>query len=69
MLLGSHNFDAYARNLRRILWAEFVDEQMRSTRAQQFRASLVESPFAAAAVAIAPHLEYFRNRTVTTESE
>ena len=63
MLLGSHNFDAYARNLRRIMWAEFVDEQMRSTRAQHFRASLVESPYTVSPVDIAPHLEYFRTRT------
>jgi hypothetical protein len=64
--LGSLNFDAYARNLRRIMWAEFVDEQMRTTRAQYFRASLVESPFNVSPVDIAPHLEYFRNRTATT---
>ena len=69
MLLGSHNFDAYARNLRRIMWAEFVDEQMRSTRNQQFRASLVESPFASAPVDLAPHLEYFRNRTAVASAE
>lgn len=62
MQLGSPNFDAYARNLRRIMWAEFIDERMRTTRARQFRASLVESPYAAAALDIAPHIEYHRTR-------
>ena len=62
MLLGSHHFDAYARNLRRIMWAEFVDEQMRATRNRVFRASLVENPFTDAAVDLAPHLDYHRNR-------
>ncbi len=63
MLLGSLHFDAYARNLRRIMWAEFVDEQMRTSRNRFFRASLVDSPFIDAAVDIAPHLEYHRNRS------
>lgn len=62
MLLGSHNFDAYARNLRRIMWAEFVDEQIRATRSRVFRASIVDSPFHDAAVDLARHLDYHRSR-------
>ncbi len=38
---GSQTFEAYTRNLRRIYWAEFIDSQMRATRPEQFRASLV----------------------------
>lgn len=69
MQLGSHNFDTYARNLRRIMWAEFVDEQMRATRAHQFRASLVESPFTGGTVDLARQFEYIRHRSAGGASE
>ncbi len=44
MQLGSPNFDAYARNLRRIYWMEFIDRQMLQSRARAFRASIVTPP-------------------------
>lgn len=43
--LGSFNFETYNKNLRRIMWAEFLDEQLRVARMNQFRASIVERPF------------------------
>lgn len=45
MQLGSFNFENYNKNLRRIMWAEFLDEQLRVARMNQFRASIVEHPF------------------------
>lgn len=45
MQLGSPAFAAYNRTLRRIMWADFVDEQMRVAREQQYRASLVDEPY------------------------
>lgn len=45
MQLGSASFEAYNRTLRRIMWADFVDEQMRVAREQQYRASLVDKPY------------------------
>ena len=45
MQLGSPHFEAYNRTLRRIMWADFIDEQMRVAREQQYRASLVEEPY------------------------
>lgn len=45
MQLGSVNFETYNRNLRRIMWAEFLEEQLRVARVNQFRASLVETPY------------------------
>ena len=45
MQLGSPAFEAYNRTLRRIMWADFVDEQMRVAREQNYRASLVETPY------------------------
>ena len=45
MQLGSATFEAYNRTLRRVMWADFIDEQMRIAREQQYRASLVEQPY------------------------
>lgn len=44
MQLGTRNFSAYNRNLRRIMWAEFLDAQLRLARAHQFRATIVANP-------------------------
>jgi hypothetical protein len=38
-------FETYNRTLRRIMWADFIDEQLRIAREQQYRATLVEEPF------------------------
>jgi len=62
MQLGSTDFDTYARNLRRLMWAEFIDEQMRISRANQFRASLVEDPFTNSNPGLASHFDYHRRR-------
>lgn len=45
MPIGTQNFEIYARNIKRIYWAEFIDTQLRAARTTQFRASLVEEPF------------------------
>lgn len=45
MQIGSLNFECYNKNLRRIMWAEFLDEQLRVARVNQFRASIVQPPF------------------------
>lgn len=45
MQLGSPTFEAYNKTLRRIMWADFVDEQLRIAREKQYRASLVEEPY------------------------
>ncbi len=45
MAIGSDSFNSYNRTLRRLMWADFIDEQMRIAREQQYRASLVEEPF------------------------
>jgi hypothetical protein len=45
MQLGSPAFEAYNRTLRRIMWADFVDEQMRVAREQQYKASIVEEAY------------------------
>jgi len=62
MVLGSADFDTYARNLRRIMWAEFIDEQIRVTRSQHFRASIVSDPYSNQNPDIAAHLDYHRSR-------
>jgi hypothetical protein len=67
MQLGSADFDSYARNLKRILWAEFIDEQMRATRAQQFRASIVSDPYVNQNPDLAQHFDYHRSRATKTE--
>lgn len=41
---GSPMFAAYAQNLRKVYWAEFIDAQTRATRTEEFRASLVQPP-------------------------
>lgn len=45
MQLGSPAFEAYNRTLRRIMWADFVDEQLRVAREQQYKASIVEESY------------------------
>jgi hypothetical protein len=43
--IGSESFEAYNRTLRRLLWADFIDEQLRIAREKKYRASLVEEPY------------------------
>lgn len=38
-------FETYNRTLRRIMWADFIDEQLRVAREKQYRATLVEEPY------------------------
>ena len=45
MAIGSESFNSYNRTLRRLMWADFIDEQMRIAREQQYRASLVDEPY------------------------
>ena len=42
MQLGTANFETYNRILRRVMWAEFIDEQLKAAREKSFRASLLE---------------------------
>ncbi len=37
----SDMFESYARTLRRVYWAEFIDAQMYGSRHENFRASLL----------------------------
>lgn len=41
---GSPLFESYSRNLRRLYWSEFIDQQLEGTRPTAFRASLVSDP-------------------------
>ena len=43
MQIGTTNFETYNRTLRRILWAEFLDEQLKMARENQFKARLVQN--------------------------
>lgn len=45
MSLSTNNFEVYARTIKRVYWAEFIDVQLRAARANQFRASLVQEPY------------------------
>ena len=45
MQIGTPMFESYNRTLKRIMWADFIDEQMRVAREQQYRASLVDEPY------------------------
>jgi hypothetical protein len=45
MQLGTPNFEAYNRTLRRVMWADFIDEQLRVARESTYRASLVQDPY------------------------
>ncbi len=45
MHVGTPMFQSYNRTLRRLMWADFIDEQMRVAREQQYRATLVDSPY------------------------
>ncbi len=45
MQLGTPNFEAYNRTLRRVMLADFIDEQLRIARENSYRASLVQEPF------------------------
>jgi hypothetical protein len=45
MQYGTLNFIAYDRNLKRVLWIEFLEAQARATRANRFRASIVSNPY------------------------
>jgi hypothetical protein len=45
MHYGTLNFIAYDRNLKRVLWIEFLEAQARAARANRFRASIVANPY------------------------
>lgn len=65
---GSPLFEAYTRNLRRLYWSEFIDQQMENTRAATFRASLVHDPLPEKDN-LAPAFEYHRHRTTLPSTE
>lgn len=63
MDLGSPTFEQMSRNLRRIMWAEFIDEQIRTLRSNQFRASLVVDPLGDPSNHnLVKHFDYHRSR-------
>ena len=45
MQIASNYFDDYSRTLRRVMWSDFIDRQVREQRRMQFRATLVGDPF------------------------
>jgi hypothetical protein len=45
MQYGTLNFIAYDRNLKRVLWIEFLEAQARAARASRFKASIVANPY------------------------
>ena len=63
---GSQTFEAYAKNLRRIYWAEFIDAQLRATRPEGFRASLV-APALPETDDLSNAFDYHRFRAASTE--
>jgi hypothetical protein len=65
---GSPLFEAYTRNLRRLYWSEFIDQQMESTRSSTFRASLVHDPLPDKDN-LASAFEYHRHRITLPSSE
>jgi hypothetical protein len=65
---GSPGFEAYTRNLRRLLWADFIEAQMSATRPAQFRASLVDNPLPDTDN-LAHTFEYHRNRGSSISGE
>ena len=42
---GTLNFLAYDRNLKRVLWIEYLEAQARAARANRFKASIVANPY------------------------
>ncbi len=63
---GSQSFEAYAKNLRRIYWAEFIDAQLRATRPERFRASIV-APALPETDELSNAFDYHRFRASTGE--
>lgn len=59
---GSPGFEAYTRNLRRLMWADFIEAQMAATRPTQFRASIVDDPLPDTD-SLAKSFEYHRHRS------
>lgn len=66
MKLGSSTFHAYAQTLRRVFWAEFIEDQIKMTRTAQFRANLVTNPYSEQQSNLLPHLDYHRHRASNT---
>jgi hypothetical protein len=60
MQVGTANFNSYNRTLRRILWADFIDEQLRVARENAYRASLVEDNLLAAPASLLKVIESAR---------
>jgi hypothetical protein len=58
---GSPTFECYARNLRRIFWAEFIDVQTQMSRAPELRPPAFTAPDAGIE-SLSPTFEYHRTR-------
>lgn len=69
MKLGSSTFHAYAQTLRRVFWAEFIEDQIKVTRTAQFRANLVANPYDEQQSNLLPHMEYFRHRATNSSGD
>lgn len=67
MPLGSADFKTYARNLGRVISAEFIEKQKRATRFLKFRASVVDGPFGNQNPDLAEHFDYHRHRHKANE--
>lgn len=65
---GSRGFEAYVRNLRRLMWADFIEAQRAATRPAQFRASIVDDPLPESDN-LAQSFEYHRHRGGSVSGE
>jgi hypothetical protein len=66
MQLGTAVFHAYAQTLRRVYWAEFIEDQIKVARSAQFRANLVGNPYGEQKANLLPQFDYFRHRAGPT---
>lgn len=64
---GSPMFEAYARTLKRIYWAEFLEDQLSATRPATFKASIVDDPAAETPAPLSKAYAYHRVRTMPGE--
>ena len=65
---GSPGFESYARNLRRLFWADFIDAQTQAARPSQFKASIVEPPLKDTEN-LAVAFDYHRHRSSWPQAE
>ena len=65
---GTPGFASYARNLRRLMTADIVEQQLQATQPKPFKASLVDVAVPDADN-LAATFEYHRHRNIGSQSE